>query len=98
MPHPPSPPACAGRSRNHAFTFSARAARNRQICSAHATRALNVNKAKETAMLTIFGKPHRNGGFCDGVSRRDFLAIGGSGLGGFTVPNLLRAGGGKGGG
>ena len=29
-------------------------------------------------MLTIFGKPNRNGGFCDGVSRRDFLTIGGT--------------------
>ena len=36
-------------------------------------------------MLTIFGKPHRNGGFCDGVSRRDFLTIGGTVLGGGAV-------------
>src|SRR3954468_16264047 len=36
-------------------------------------------------MLTIFGKPSRNGGFCDGFSRRDFLTIGG------TLPGLLRA-------
>ena len=36
-------------------------------------------------MLTIFGKPHRNGGFCDGVSRRDFLTIGGSLLGGLSL-------------
>ena len=42
-------------------------------------------------MLTIFGKPSRNGGFCDGVSRRDFLTIGGSILGGLTLPQLLRA-------
>jgi len=42
-------------------------------------------------MLTIFGKPNRNGGFCDGVSRRDFLTIGGSVLGGLTLPQLLRA-------
>jgi hypothetical protein len=42
-------------------------------------------------MLTIFGKPNRNGGFCDGVSRRDFLTIGGSVLGGLTLPSLLRA-------
>src|SRR6478672_5038420 len=42
-------------------------------------------------MLTIFGKPSRNGGFCDGVSRRDFLTIGGSVLGGLTLPGLLRA-------
>src|SRR4051794_21240307 len=42
-------------------------------------------------MLTIFGKPSRNGGFCDGVTRRDFLTIGGSILGGLTLPRLLRA-------
>src|SRR4051812_4740974 len=42
-------------------------------------------------MLTIFGKPNRDGGFCDGVSRRDFLTIGGSLLGGLTLPQLLRA-------
>jgi Protein of unknown function (DUF1501) len=43
-------------------------------------------------MLTIFGKPHRNGGFCDGVSRRDFLTIGGAVVGGaLTLPNLLAA-------
>src|SRR5579859_6986386 len=41
-------------------------------------------------MLTIFGKPHRRGGFCDGVSRRDFLTIGGTLLGGgLALPNLL---------
>jgi hypothetical protein len=42
-------------------------------------------------MLTIFGRPSRNGGLCDGVSRRDFLTIGGSVLGGLTLPGLLRA-------
>jgi hypothetical protein len=42
-------------------------------------------------MLTIFGKPSRNGGFCDGVTRRDFLTIGGSIAGGLMLPNLLRA-------
>jgi hypothetical protein len=42
-------------------------------------------------MLTIFGKAHRNGGFCDGISRRDFLTIGGSLLGGLTLPRLLHA-------
>jgi hypothetical protein len=42
-------------------------------------------------MLTIFGKPHRNGGFCDGLCRRDFLTIGGSLLGGLALPQLLRA-------
>jgi hypothetical protein len=43
-------------------------------------------------VLTIFGKPHRNGGFCDGVSRRDFLTIGGTLLGGaLSLPRLLAA-------
>ncbi|MDB5310374.1 MAG: hypothetical protein JWO38_4576 [Gemmataceae bacterium] len=43
-------------------------------------------------MLTIFGRPHRNGGFCDGVSRRDFLTVGGTLLGGaLSLPNLLAA-------
>jgi hypothetical protein len=43
-------------------------------------------------MLTIFGKPNRNGGFCDGISRRNFLTIGGTLLGGgLALPNLLAA-------
>src|SRR5205085_1652882 len=43
------------------------------------------------AMLTIFGKPNRNGGFCDGVSRRDFLTIGGTLLGGLSLSKLIAA-------
>lgn len=43
-------------------------------------------------MLTLFGKPHSRGGFCDGVNRRDFLTIGGTLLGGgLSLPNLLAA-------
>jgi hypothetical protein len=43
-------------------------------------------------MLTIFGRPHRNGGFCDGLTRRDFLTIGGTVVGGaLSLPNLLAA-------
>src|SRR3954467_13833884 len=43
-------------------------------------------------MLTIFGKPHAAGGFCDGVSRRDFLTIGGTLFGGgLSLPHLLAA-------
>jgi hypothetical protein len=43
-------------------------------------------------MLTIFGRPHRNGGFCDGLSRRDFLTVGGTVVGGaLSLPNLLAA-------
>jgi hypothetical protein len=40
-------------------------------------------------MLTIAGRGESR--FCDGVSRRDFLRIGGLALGGLTMPQLLRA-------
>src|SRR5438045_6455320 len=40
-------------------------------------------------MLTIYGRS--NNGFCDGVSRRNFLKIGALGLGGLALPQLLRA-------
>ncbi len=42
-------------------------------------------------MLTIYGKPEKRSGFCDGVNRRDFLRIGGMVMGGLTLPQLLRA-------
>src|SRR5262245_2940262 len=42
-------------------------------------------------MLTILGKPNRTSRFCDGIARRDFLRIGGLGLGGLALPALLRA-------
>ena len=38
-------------------------------------------------MLTIRG--NNQGRFCDGLSRRDFLTIGGLALGGMTLPQLL---------
>jgi hypothetical protein len=40
-------------------------------------------------MLTIYGKPQ--GTFCDGMSRRAFLKIGGLALGGLSLPQILRA-------
>ena len=40
-------------------------------------------------MLSIQGRG--GGGFCDGVSRRDFLKIGGLALGGLTLPEVLAA-------
>jgi hypothetical protein len=44
-------------------------------------------------MLTIFGRPHARGGFCDGLTRRDFLTIGGTIVGStLTLPRLLAAG------
>ena len=39
-------------------------------------------------MLTIPGRPKQ---FCDGVSRRNFLKIGGLALGGMSLPQILRA-------
>jgi hypothetical protein len=41
-------------------------------------------------MLTILGKPTPAGRYCDGISRRDFLRIGSLGLGGLSLPNVLR--------
>src|SRR6476661_1504484 len=41
-------------------------------------------------MLTILGGGGGSG-YCDGVSRRNFLKIGALGLGGLTLPQLLRA-------
>jgi hypothetical protein len=42
-------------------------------------------------MLSILGEPERRASFCDGVSRRGFLKIGGLALGGLTLPDVLRA-------
>ncbi|MCA9101931.1 MAG: DUF1501 domain-containing protein [Planctomycetales bacterium] len=39
-------------------------------------------------MLDIFGTSNR---FCDGVSRRNFLKIGGLAMGGLSLPDILRA-------
>ena len=41
-------------------------------------------------MLTIRNRGTQSG-FCDGVSRRNFLKIGALGMGGLTLPQLLRA-------
>src|SRR5438067_68866 len=43
---------------------------------------------KGRAMLTILGQPQR---FCDRLSRRSFLKIGGLALGGLSLPQILRA-------
>jgi hypothetical protein len=40
-------------------------------------------------MLTIGGKTRS--GFCDGLSRRDFLKVGGLALGGLSLPQILQA-------
>jgi hypothetical protein len=42
-------------------------------------------------MLTLLGKTAGRGRFCDGISRRDFLIVGGSIAGGLNLSSLLRA-------
>ena len=42
-------------------------------------------------MLTILGPQPPRSGFCDGVTRRNFLKIGALGLGGLALPQLLQA-------
>ena len=42
-------------------------------------------------MLTLLGNQQRQREFCDGISRRNFLKIGGLALGGLTLPDILRA-------
>lgn len=39
-------------------------------------------------MLTVYGSPTR---YCDGLSRRSFLKVGALGVGGLTLPDLMRA-------
>lgn len=41
-------------------------------------------------MLSILGKPDRRQHLCNGLTRRDMLRIGGTAIGGLTLPNLLR--------
>ncbi|MDP6447738.1 MAG: DUF1501 domain-containing protein [Pirellulaceae bacterium] len=40
-------------------------------------------------MLTIYGKSSRGNSFCDGVSRRNFLKIGGMALGGLSLSQAM---------
>ena len=40
-------------------------------------------------MLTILGRSDKKAGFCDGVSRRGFLKVGGAALGGLALPQIL---------
>jgi hypothetical protein len=42
-------------------------------------------------MLTVSGSTSPRSRFCDGFSRRDFLRIGGLGMGGLSLPGLLQA-------
>src|SRR5579871_6590983 len=40
-------------------------------------------------MLTILGRPTAGSAFCDHVSRRAFLQIGGAAMGGLALPQIL---------
>jgi len=40
-------------------------------------------------MLTIYGRSGNKSGFCDGVSRRGFLRVGGALMGGLSLANIL---------
>ncbi len=42
-------------------------------------------------MITLLGPKPTASGFCDGLSRRGFLRVGTLGLGGLTLPQLLKA-------
>lgn len=42
-------------------------------------------------MLSILGRPETDTSFCDRISRRNFLRIGGLGAAGLTLPQLLQA-------
>jgi hypothetical protein len=44
----------------------------------------------ENPVLTIYGRKHTSGKFCDGLSRRNFLKVGGLGFGSMALPGLLR--------
>ena len=54
-------------------------------------RRLPPETVPEKRMLKILGPKPVNSGFCDGVSRRNFLRIGALGLGGLTLPQMLQA-------
>ena len=40
-------------------------------------------------MFNFFG--NGSGSFCDGITRRNFLSIGGTAMAGLSLPQLLRA-------
>jgi hypothetical protein len=42
-------------------------------------------------MLTLYSRPPARSGYCDGVSRRNFLRIGALSLGGLALPQILQA-------
>src|SRR4051794_36967788 len=65
---------------------------NRSLCwlsEPHSGRMRPPGSNPERAMLTISGGPRSR--FCDGVTRRDFLKIGGLALGGLSLTELLAA-------
>src|SRR6266852_4051707 len=62
---------------------------SRGECIVHgAGSGSNPSNTGEQFMLTILGERHHD--FCDGVTRRSFLRIGGLALGGLSLPQILR--------
>ena len=62
------------------------------LCAAAPSNTLshgNQSRKKLLGMLKIYGES--GGRLCDGVSRRDFLKIGGLAFGGLSLPQLLQA-------
>jgi hypothetical protein len=55
---------------------------------ASARTEADARPPRSPAMLTLLGS---RGRFCDGLSRRSFLQVGGLAVGGLTLPGLLRA-------
>src|SRR5216684_923996 len=49
--------------------------------------ALACFPAGDLIMFTIYGQEQRS--YCDGISRRSFLTIGGLALGGLALPDIL---------
>ena len=51
-----------------------------------------IRPQEEISMLTILGQqPATTRGFCDGISRRNFLTVGGMALGGINLSQALQA-------
>src|SRR5438552_3728692 len=54
-----------------------------------ATFQLGFGSGNKVLMLTIYG--NQKARFCDGLSRRNFLKIGGLAMGGLALPQILQA-------
>ena len=50
-----------------------------------------TGETQRDVMLTIYNGARAKSGYCDGLSRRNFLKVGALGLGGLALPQLLQA-------